>query len=199
MPIANVMEEHELKNAYIGEYHEYSYTFQWKIIDQVYADGWTKVWNQTPSIDSTWLTTNYATLYHPLQFTFDNSSKVVMEVDCKLASSGSSDIAIWTTSSANSVVNECFVYNSYNNYNNLGIGWNSKWNFSHGSNWIITYTWTLDLEWKTATLVYSDGTTATPSSWSITDTEIANMRTNWYVFIACGGTPRAITVTIKSY
>ena len=193
------MFEHSLKNAFIWEYHEYSYTFQWKTIDQVYADGWTKVWNQTPSIDSTWLTTNYAVLYCPLQFTFANSNKVVMEVNCKLASSWSSDFVVWTSSSANSWVNICQVYNSYNNYNDLVIGGNSKWNFSHSSNWIVTYTWTLDLEWKTATLVYSDGTTASPSSWSITDTEVTNIRTNGYAFVSCGGTPRAITVTIKSY
>lgn len=170
----------ELKNAYIGEYtgFEYSYDFRGKTSSQVISDWWS-YWASTTWIgcDSNWLywTSNGSRLIMYTDFDMRNASKITLEAQVKTETDY--DLNFWLCSSIQRT-NWTFIYQCRYNNDDVAVWWlevvTPNWN---DYNWTYAWKYVIDLDAKTYSITRTMGW-LTWYSWSITDTMVSNIRNN---------------------
>lgn len=165
--------ETELKNAYIGGVYEYTYDFRNKSTSQITADGWSYSAWSTPSFSSYGIRGDTSRVTRDLSLT--NAQKITVRGYTTIASSNSFAIYIaktvtsslrdgisWAYLSTEDNKSRMAIYGTSHDYS-----WFSSWNYDFER--IIdfsTKTWTLAISWKTT------------QTWTLTDTEVANIRNN---------------------
>lgn len=191
------MFEHSLKNAYIGEYWEYSYSFLWGSATQFANDGWqgTSWWNVDGdgAYRNNWNSFMYITLPKGL----NNANKITMTRNGKTWSSGTSDCAFYLNTDASITTGTVsWLYFSYNNYNRFNV-WGGGSSFTRSYNWTTTAVAVFDLVNKVWTLTFSNWTAPSPSQWSITDWQVEVIREQQkYIILAQNWTPRIASIKI---
>lgn len=164
--------------------YEYSYDFRNKSSTILTNDGWTTV-KGTPSFSGygvrwvdTRLTRDLPSLTNAKKIIFYCSGTVVDgNIACRVANSVTSSSSVWVSGVSLEVGNnqrQVRIYDTNTNYSGL-------------STWTYTSSLVFDLANKTFTLTTSWLTTQT---WTITDTQISNIRANTkkiYIFVDSQG------------
>ena len=180
--------EHELKNAYIGGYYEYSYDFRNKSTSQITADGWT--YDNAPSFNSdgmyynNWPSRNTKIL----NYNISSAKKITLKANFKIT---------WSTYAlgvvlikVSDVTYNTGMYIDGSPVQQVQISgsvvtqyWTSK------SSW--TYTETMEFDFENKTYTFS-GLFA--SSWSLTDSQISWIKNTdwlrvniWRQYMFCSG------------
>lgn len=191
----------ELKNAYIGEVHEYSYDFRDTTISSMQSEGWIFWSTSWVTINSSWIAFNpfnYAYIKpNWLSNLLSNASKITIEWyfhNAGTTRTTDSDTQFliatnWTSNITwyfgNCKIIACRVY-----------GTNIKYDTYTIPAWEYTSTVTIDFVNKTIRLVYG---TIVDQNWSLTDTQIANIKTQNSLRIAwsIGAITKTMRITIE--
>lgn len=164
-----------LKNAYIGQYYEYSYDFRGKSISQATADGWTL--GSGVSIDANWAGSNtWSSTVHPIWHSIINAKKIILT--CWLYNANAMNSSYQIQNTASSSTNACWVYlEGYSsNYSTFALNGTQQAQFTISEpSWQSSWTYTLDFENLTYNLVYW---TVYTKSWTMAQSQADAIRNN---------------------
>ena len=162
--------EKELKNAYIGKVYEYSYDFRGKTTTNLTNDGWT--YTNTPSIDANWVYYSSWACYltHSL-VSFNNAKKITIDAQFQVWLDTRWSVWLWTS-----------ISNWENNWfyadqtPSRQVQLNSA-TITDERTSIQSWTRTIHIEYDLVNKTYLY-TWFIEQSWTLTDTQIANIKTN---------------------
>ena len=176
--------ETELKNAYIGEYHEYeySYDFRNKSTTNLTNDWWLDVSSLTTW--STWITANSWTPVkcNPswLATAMSNASKLILELHASITST--SICSTWAILCEDvNISKQCWIYFDENTFVvtvNSQKAYETTYSKSTGDKTLI---WVFDFVSKTYSGSYTWGNVT--FSWTLTDAQIATVRNLGYIYL----------------
>lgn len=182
----------ELKNAYIGEVYEYSYTFKWKTAAEIWNEWTTMV--GTPSVNSEWFNGNECIIAKDIP---SLATVKRITITWTVVGQGWNNTAIqlwlgkWTWWWTGGAFYEVY-WSSYGGlkvkyYDGTSYTWNAVWNATNS-----TYkpTLTIDLENKIITWTLS---WFSNSTYSINDTQVSNIRTFTHLHCYISATSWAIS------
>ena len=168
------MFHHELKNAYIGGYYEYSYDFRNSSTSQITSDGWSYSAWATPSFWTYGVYGNPARLSYDISAYISNAKKITISFNAKTSSS-----SWWWVRLAKTVTSstrEGLTWPWYNGASDTYIDiYSNGHTFSSISAGTYNFKWIIDLENKTWRLSI---TWKSDQTWTLTDTEVSNIINN---------------------
>jgi hypothetical protein len=132
-----------------------------------------------------------------MPWNYSNAKRITFHFLWKIWNSWSQDITFSTTQSKTSETNILWVYQTYwTNGCNL-ISWWTNNNFTNTVNWTVEFDMVADLVEKIAYIRFKQWTTNL-FSFGITDAQITNILTNWYIMMFINWTtPRCTSLSVK--